>query len=198
MDQKILTLCFLRAGEDDHWVNKLTTRVSAHPFCHVELFFESINQSFSIVWGETAGFRGKNLSNPNYQLVSLAVSAQEYDFCLEFCRAATSQMLHFDNLAMWRSWFPTLVSCTPCDPSSQNKGCTFCSKIITEALQFACIREVEHILPAATTPSVLYQAVSTSTRIICSGVPFKRQALMRLTHVVPIQMMCPPRYDEAL
>ena len=188
---RILTIAFLRAGTDDHWMNKLTSKVSTHPFCHVELFFESINQCFSIVWGETAGFRSKNLGNPNYQLVSLAVSSKEYDSCLEFCRVASSHMLQFDNLAMWRSWFPQGLVCTPCDPSSQHKGRTFCSKIITEALQFAGVREVETILPAATTPSVLYQAVFSSSRVICSGVPYKRQALMRLTSmhpVIPIRM----------
>jgi hypothetical protein len=84
--QKILTIAFLRSGAGDHWVNRLTSRVSTHPFCHAELFFESINQCFSIVWGETAGFRAKNLGNPNYQLVSLAVSQREYEACLEFWR----------------------------------------------------------------------------------------------------------------
>ncbi len=187
--QRILTIAFLRPGLTDHWVNRLTSRVSVHPFCHVELFFETINQCFSIVWGEIAGFRPKNLANPNYQLVSLAVSTREYDACLEFCRSAASQAILFDNLAMWRSWFHPALSCTPCDPSSQQKGRTFCSKIITEALQFAGVREVDGILPASTTPSVLYHAVCSSPRVICSGVPFKRQALMRLTHVVvPIRM----------
>lgn len=162
-------------------MNRLTSRVSAHPFCHVELFFESLNQCFSIEWGETAGFRPKSLGNPNYQLVSLSVSSREYDTCLEFCRATASQMLSFDNLAMWRSWFPPVLTCTLCDQSSQQKGRTFCSKIITEALQFAGVAEVKHILPASTTPSTLYQSVCASNRVICSGVPFKRQSLMRLS-----------------
>jgi hypothetical protein len=176
--QKILTIAFLRSGAGDHWVNRLTSQVSTHPFCHAELFFESINQCFSIVWGETAGFRTKNLGNPNYQLVSLAVSQREYETCLEFCRAASTQLMRFDNLGMWRSWFPPFLSCACCDPSSHDKGVTFCSKIIAEALQYGGVRELEGILPASTTPSILFQAVSASSRVICSGVPSKRQALM--------------------
>ena len=80
--QRVLTLGFLRPSPDDHWVNTLSARASSHPFCHVELYFESLQQSFSIMWGESAGFRAKNLSNPNYTLISLMVSAKEYDACL--------------------------------------------------------------------------------------------------------------------
>ncbi len=180
MGQKILTVAFLRPAPEDHWMNRLTARASMHPFCHVELFFESLNLCFSIEWNERAGFRFKNLSNPNYHLVSLCVSAREYDACLDFCKSAATQHLLFDNLAMWRAWFPTALTCTPCDPSSQHKGRTFCTKIITESLQFAGLGEVERLLPASTTPSSLYHAVVGSPRKICSGVPFKRQALMQL------------------
>lgn len=183
MDQKILTLAFLVPTEGDHWANRLTGQVSEHPFCHAEIFFESLNQCFSIVWNETACFRSKNLSNPNYRLVSLAVAPKEYDACLEFCRSASAQNLRFDNWGMWRSWFPRALVCTCCDSSSGLRGRTFCSKIITEALQHAGVREVETLLPAATTPSHLYKAVAPSSRVICCGVPVKRQALIRLSIV---------------
>lgn len=189
MDRRILTIAFLRPSPDDHWANKLTGRVSRHPFCHVELFFESLNQSFSVVWGETAGFRFKNLSNPNYHVVSIGVSLREYDTCLEFCRTCTTHALEFDDTGMWRSWFPRVLTCTCCDGSSQCKGRTFCSKIVTEALQFAGVAEVASLIPSATTPSTLYQAVSTSSRIICSGVPYKRQAIQRCTPIVAIRMV---------
>ena len=183
--QQILTLAFLVPADDDFAVNRLTARVSAHPFCHAELFFESVNQCFSIVWGETAGFRCKNLSNPNYRLVSLAVSVKEYNACLDFCRSASTHQLRFDDAGMWRAWLPPALSCG-CfyDAPSVARGRTFCSKIITEALQCAGVREVEHLLPSHTTPSSLYSALAPSSRVVCSGVPFKRQALtnaMRFT-----------------
>jgi|LauGreDrversion4_2_1035121.scaffolds.fasta_scaffold114179_2 hypothetical protein len=176
--QRVLTLAFLVPTPDDHWANRLTARVSGHPFCHVELYFESINQSFSILWSEKAGFRCKNLSNPNYQLVSLLVSSKEYDSTLEFCRSIANQNMGFDERGMWLSWFPSVMCCTACDSCSQHKGMTFCSKIITEALQFANLREVDGLAPACTTPSVLYDNLRRSTRIACNSVPFKRQALM--------------------
>lgn len=176
--QRVLTLAFLVPTPDDHWLNRLTARVSAHPFCHVELYFESINQCFSIVSGEKAGFRFKNLSNPNYQLVSLLVSSKEYDRTLEFCQSVANQSMGFDERGMWASWFPSSLCCASCDSCSQHKGATFCSKIITEALQFASVREVEPLVAACTTPSVLFSSVKMSSRTACNSVPYKRQALM--------------------
>jgi len=176
--KRVLTLAFLVPSPDDHWMNRLTARVSQHPMCHVELYFESIDQCFSIISGEKAGFRGRNLSNPNYKLVSLLVSCREYDTALEFCRSVGNQSMGFDERGMWASWFPSFISCASCDYCSQQKGVTFCSKIITEALQFAGVHEVECIVPSCTTPSTLYASVSSSNRIACSSVPFKRQALL--------------------
>lgn len=177
--QRILTLAFLVPTPDDHWLNRLTAKVSTHPVCHVELYFESINQCFSILSGEKAGFRCKNLSNPNYQLVSLLVSSNEYDHTLEFCRSVANQDMCFDERGMWASWFPSVLCCSSCDYNSQHKGMTFCSKIITEALQFAGVREVQQLVPACTTPSVLFASVRLSSRMACSSVPYKRQIFMQ-------------------
>ena len=176
--QRILTLAFLTPAEDDHRMNRLVASVSRHPYCHVELYFEGTQQSFSVMWGETAGFRSKNLSNPNYTLVSLCVSQKEFDSTLEFCRSAARQGLGFDERGMWASWFPRIGCCY--EPTSQQRGMTFCSKIITEALQFGGVREVESARPSTTTPSVLFECVRGSGRIACNSVPFKRHALLAL------------------
>lgn len=182
--QRILTLAFLRATPDDHWVNRLTARASRYPFCHVELFFEGVGDStsFSIMWGETAGFRSKNLSNPNYELVSLLVTQREYEGSLEFCRTASKHGLGFDERGMWLSWCEIANPCCGvCDVTSQIKSATFCSKIITEALQFAGVKEVETLRASATTPSRLYECVRSSSRMACNSVPYRRQAFMMLS-----------------
>ena len=69
MVSRTLTLAFVRVTPRDHWRNRLTAAVSRHKVCHVELHFESTNQCFSILWGETAGLRCKSLANPHYELV---------------------------------------------------------------------------------------------------------------------------------
>jgi hypothetical protein len=176
--QRVLTLAFLKPSADDHWVNTLSARASTHPFCHVELYFESLQQSFSVMWGEKAGFRHKNLSNPNYTLISLMVSSKEYEACLAFCLSTAKHELAFDSPGMWAAWFSPGLGCSLCDRSSVQTGLTFCSKIITEALQFSEVREVQGFRPSAMTPSRLFAQVHLSGRVACNSVPFKRQALM--------------------
>ena len=172
---RTLTFAFNVPVPGDPWLNRATAWISRHPVCHVELFFETVNQCFSIMLGEPAGLRIRNLSNPNYRILSITVSQQEYETCLSFCQSATNWGLTFDDHAMLRSVYAP--GC--CEPTSQAAGKTFCSKIITEALQYAGIPEFEHLNPALTTPSRLYQTISCSPRLVCSTVPFKRDLLTR-------------------
>jgi len=173
---RTLTFAFNVPTPDDPWMNRVTASISRYPVCHVELFFETVNQCFSIMLGEPAGLRTRNLSNPNYKILSITVSQNEYDTCLGFCQSASTWGLAFDNYAMVRSVYAP--GC--CEPSSQAAGKTFCSKIVTEALQYANIPEFDHLNPALTTPSRLYHAVSKSPRLVCSSVPFKRDLLTRV------------------
>jgi hypothetical protein len=184
MNQYTLTLAFLKPTPQDPLVNRVTAGISRHPMCHVELFFETINQCFSIVYGEVAGFRTKNLSNPNYTLVSLGVSQKEYHSCLEYCVNASKQKLTFDDWGMWVSYFN--VRCT--DNPSMQAGQTFCSKIITEALQFGFVSEVDALRACLTTPSRLLNAVKDSRRRVCSSVPFKRQKMLLEAVISPTVM----------
>lgn len=59
-------------------------------------------------------------------------------------------------------------------------GYTFCSKIVTEALKFGGLHEVEHLTPCTTTPSCLYEAVRDSQRKLLCSVPYKRDQLCRM------------------
>ena len=153
-----ITVAFVSPTPNDDWVNRLTARVSRHPFCHVELHFETVNKCFSILYGETARLRPKTA---------------EYDACLQFCVAAETWQLTFDDVGMWRSWY----GCGCCERSSRDLGRTFCSKIVTEALQYGDVAEAEHINPALATPSRIYEALRGSSRLICASVPYKRESL---------------------
>lgn len=62
--------------------------------------------------------------------------------------------------------------------AKQDSGYTFCSKVITEALQFAGLPEVERLTPACATPSRLMDAVSGSHRRTCNSVPYKRNEML--------------------
>jgi len=178
---RVLTLAFLRPSAEDHWMNRLTASpwISRYPFCHVELYFEGQGQAFSIMWGETAGLRAKSMANPQYHLVSVCVSTGEYDKALQFCRAVSSQGIIFDDWGMAQSVFP----CTCMERNSQQKGSSFCSKVITEALQFGGIREVEDLSPSSATPSRLFECFRASQRLVCNSVPFKRQAFLMFSQL---------------
>lgn len=178
-----INVAFLEAAPDDPWLNRVTSRISKHPYCHCELHFDSTNQAFSIQLGELAALRPKSLGNPNYRIVSLGVTAAEYHGCLQFCQAATSWGMGLDQYGMYRSYY----GCGCCEPSSRMAGQTFCSKIVTEALQHGGVGEVERLNPATTTPSRLYDAVYRSPRVVCGSVPYKRNLLAHTATVSPSQ-----------
>lgn len=178
-----LNIAFMAPGDHDHWLNRLTAYVSKFPLCHTEIHFETTNQCFSILAGETASLRAKSLGNPNYRIVSLGVTAHEYHGCLTFCQAACTWGLEFDEAGMYRSYYGT--GC--CEPGSRQAGKTFCSKVVTEALQYAGVQEVEHLNPALTTPSRLYEAIHKSPRLMCASVPYKRSVLAHTGSIKSIE-----------
>lgn len=177
--QRVLTLAFLRPGPDDAAFNRLVARVCRHGICHTELVFED-NKAFSIFAGQKVFFKERTFSNPEYELISLAVSPIEYASAYSFCKQAKDYDLGFTDVGMVASYLQP-KSC-PCvhTGSSLYIGHTFCSKIVTEALQFASISEVEHLNPCTTTPSCLYEAIKESQRKVIYSVPFKRSQLQSL------------------
>ena len=107
------------------------------------------------------------MSNPGYELVSLSVPASEYRACHQFCQSAHTQGYPFDS---WGMYLATIHPGGCADRPSSAVGKTFCSKIITEALQFAETPEVSGLSPSAVTPSRLYAAVKDSERRVCHSV----------------------------
>lgn len=183
--KRVLTLAFLRPTLDDPFMNRLTGRVSRHNVCHVELHFDLLNQCFSIIYGEHASLRFKNLSNPNYELVSISVTAHQYENCLNFCKSMSQKKLDFDDHAMYRSFL--CPGC--CERRSSDVGKTFCSKIITEALQHAGVPGFVDLNPAVMTPSRLMDVAMDSPFKICNSVPYKCQAMIN-TGVVTLNTQC--------
>lgn len=179
MGTRVLALAFLHPAPDDPIVNRLTAAISTHKLCHVELVFEGAptsSRAFSIFLGTTAGFRAKTFGNPDYEMVSLSVSASEYEACLRFCAVAHSRNYTLDSAGMYASAVHPGCAGVP----SHVAGKTFCSKIITEALQAAGVDEVQGLCPSAVTPSRLYAAVKNSQRRTCT--------LVRVNPLKPLLM----------
>ena len=178
---RILMVAFLFPGPGDDPFNRFVARVSRNKCCHVELVFED-QMAFSIFKGSNLFFRPRSFSNPEYQLVSLYVTPSEYAAVYAFCKQAHSSDVAFTDAGMVAAYMqPCPVFNTR--PSFE-LGYTFCSKIVTEALQMGGVAEVEHLVPCMTTPSTLYSALKDSRRIVHHTVPYKCQQLMEVGRVM--------------
>jgi hypothetical protein len=172
----MLTLAFVRPGNDDPLFNHIVARMCKHGICHTEMVFED-NMAFSIFAGQRVFFRPRTLSNPQYELVTLSVSHAEYSSAYSFCKQAACNDIGFTDTGMLAAYFQP-KGC-PCinTGASLHVGSTFCSKMVTEALQFAGVQEAEHLTPCTTTPSCLYEAVKDSPRKLLCSVPYKCEQL---------------------
>jgi hypothetical protein len=174
--QRIITLAFLFPTDSDAFLNRLVARMSKHKVCHVELVFED-DMAFSIFAGGNVFFRQRSFSNPDYHIISILVPPSEYNAVYSFCQSAVQHEIAFTDYGMYVSYLqPKGCPFLNTDGSVQT-GRTFCSKIVTEALQFAGNSETEHLIPCTTTPSCLYAAFHGSERKVLSSVPYKREQL---------------------
>jgi len=173
---RMLTLAFVRPGENDPTFNHIVARMCKHGICHSELVFED-NMAFSIYAGQKVFFKPRTFSNPDYELISLAVSQSEYQNAYGFCKQSAENEIGFTDIGMLAAYFQP-KGC-PCINTSASvvTGHTFCSKIVTEALQFAGVQEADFLTPCTTTPSCLYDAVKDSQRKLLGSVPYKCEQL---------------------
>jgi hypothetical protein len=175
--QRILILAFLFPnGQENPTLNKIVAKMSKYKTCHVEIVFED-DMAFSIFAGSSVFFKQRSFSNPDYSLVSLSISNTEYNSIYNFCQSIVTHNLGFTDAGMIFSYVqPKNCPFFNTAPSAQ-VGYTFCSKIVTEALQFAETPEVEHLIPCTTTPSCLYEVFKDSPRKILSSVSYKQEQL---------------------
>ena len=178
--QRILTMAFLfPMGSDNPLLNKVVAKICKYKTCHVEMVFED-DMAVSIFAGSNLFFKQRSFSNPDYSLISLSIPSAEYSALYGFCQSAVTHNLGFTDFGMVMSVLqPTHCPVLNTAPSVQI-GYTFCSKIITEALQFAGTAEVEHLIPCTTTPSCLFGAFVESPRKILSTVSYKQQQLRQV------------------
>ncbi len=177
---RILTIAFLfPSASDKQTLNKVVAWISKYKTCHVEMVFED-DMAFSIFAGSNLFFKRRSFSNPEYSLISLSIPHSEYSSLCTYCQAAATHNLGFTDVGMVLS----IMQPSHCPfyntAPSVDIGYTFCSKIITEALQFPGTSEVEHFVPCTTTPSCLFGAFKDSNRRIISSVDYKRGQLRQM------------------
>ena len=177
---RILTVAFLFPERKGLSLNRVVAELSWHKTCHVELVFED-NFAFSIFAGSKLFFKPRSFSNPEYTLISLTVSHAEYVAVYNFCKSAMTHDIGFTDVGMVAAYVQPcpMVLTAP----SLETGYTFCSKVVTEALQMGPVQEVEHLSPCTTTPSFLYGALLESKRKIHHSVTYKCEQLKQVGSV---------------
>jgi hypothetical protein len=173
-----LTLALMKTDENDHWANRLAG-LACDGLCHAELVFDAHSHAmengalaFSVQSGEQVRLKPKTFANPAYQFFTIVVSPAEYNSAYEFATAAHQKGLAFSDKDMALS----IVHPGSCaHVSSLALGRSFCSKIITEALQAARCEEFEHICPSRATPDTLRKAIENSGRRVTACIEFKRK-----------------------
>lgn len=174
--QRILTLAFLMPNPTHDFLNRLVAMMSKNKVCHVEIVFED-NMAFSIFAETNVFFRQRSFSNPDYHLISISIPNAEYQSIYNFCQSTASHDIGFSDYGMYTSYLQPKGCPFLYTGDSVATGSTFCSKIVTEALQFAGNVEVEHLIPCTTTPSCLFSAFEESQRKVLNSVPYKREQL---------------------
>lgn len=180
---RTLKFAFLFPGPDDPWINRVVAKVSKHPVCHVELVFED-DMSFSIFQGSELFFKPRTFSNPEYKILAINVSGPEYFGTRAFCEGAVKQNLGFTDVGMVGACMQPRNCAVCCYKPSEETGYTFCSKIITEALQAGKLPEVEGLHPCTTSPSNLLDVLSESPRRVCDTNSYKMSLVIKNAQVV--------------
>ncbi len=173
-------LMFYDPPEGDHLINRAVKSFDG-PFSHVELVFpchrkktqlvvsgqnyqmKQIESNTRLLYGSsifqngTVFFHEKEYQREGYTSIGLRINKNMHDALVFFCQDASARGVKFDYLGMARACLPIVLM--PHDPSL-----TFCSKFVTDALQYAGIEEVTELESRMTTPSALYRHVRTKLR----------------------------------
>ena len=118
-------------------VNKMVASADG-PFCHCELQFTD-GQAFTIYMHGVAVLRPRRFSSPNYTCLAVPCTHEQQVRCREFAAAAVERVpfstLRMVNAFCRLSVLGTSGGDTPPHPLAHAAHGSFCSELVTEALQ---------------------------------------------------------------
>lgn len=169
---RTIQILFYKPIENDFFMNRLVSYIDP-PFCHVELRFEN-GMASSIFAGEKVFFKQRTYANPNYVIEAITVPDRNYMDMYRMCAERERIGMGFDSFGMYTSIIPIIK------PLSSNL--TFCSRHVTEVLQFGnAVPEIMGLDASKVSPSKLYHALKQSRRIIIDSVPYKMNKMFDVT-----------------
>lgn len=149
-------LLFYKPAADDPLLNRVVAFFD-RPFCHVELAipkrvgdepWDRVMLASSIYQHQTVFLRHKTYDRKGYVSFGIEVSMAQLYKIKAFCRHHADRGTPFHRFAMYAAYLPVQLVHT---------DATFCSKHVTQALQYADVPLVHGVNPALTTPSTLYK-----------------------------------------
>jgi hypothetical protein len=173
-----LNLMFYSPPANDHFINRVVAVVSRQEiitsqgqlqhtnYAHVEISFprsldmeifeDSKTMAFSVTQQENVFFRLKSWRTA-YDCVPLNVSIEKYKFLYKICTNLSLQNIGFDKTAMYLASF---AHDSFLNQRTRQEYGTFCSKIIVEVLQEACIQigtcNIMDVVPYRSSPSSIF------------------------------------------
>ena len=158
-------LLFYKPTPTDPFQNRLVAMFDG-PFCHVELAFpERYGEEFwekevwgsSIYQGETVFFKPKTYKRDGYVSLAIEVNIAQLHKIRSYCKFQTEAKVPFCIKSMYAAYLPFQVI---------NSDATFCSKHVTNALQYGGIFNDIDLNPSLTTPSKLFKLISKNSPIV--------------------------------
>ena len=175
-DRAQILLLFYKPSPTDHILNRIVAKADP-PFSHVEIAFPERHGEMpwereiwgsSIFQGETVFYKPRTYQRDGYVCLALEVSLHQQKSIMQFCEARANAGVPFHANAMYFAYLPFQMVYT---------SGTFCSKHITEALQYGCVGNSHLLNPALTTPSRMHAFFSSCKNgsSIIQGIPARMQ-----------------------
>lgn len=186
-----IRVLFLRATPRDPWMNQAVSYLDP-PFCHVEVEFDAVGPAApdlfsmlsvsrapsaplatSIYANETVFLRPRTFANPNYTILTLDVTEENYQRMYRYAESCAREGVSFAATSMLLSLLPLPFSTLPA-------RATFCSAYVTALLQVGNVEAVRHATPSRMRPSTLYKLLRNAPQSSLSSVAYKLQHLQTL------------------
>lgn len=181
-------MCYDPSSDASGRVNKLVASVDG-PFCHCELHF-SDGYAFTIYMGGAAMLRSRRFSSPNYRIVEVRCTPEQQKHCREFAEDVVKVGVPFSKLRMMNAflqmqWPGADSPASLVVPLSHKTHGSFCSELVTEALQTGGVlsRSVaaQYVTPSGLVRLLQQEAPRTvegNPVPVCSVVPGHRTAAL--------------------
>lgn len=160
-----LTLAFFEPDDQDHLINKVSTRLSGGRFAHVELWFSRYKESLQVFQGMNIMLKKKSYGRSGWRFVKIGCDSEKlYRAYIYTQKKLVGKSFGFGAF---------LRALTPFPAASDNDKNYFCSQAIVLVLQHINILP-SNIVASCVTPTYLFEILEPKYGVTCSPHVVKR------------------------